>query len=144
MLLHLLLVCPDLLSCFYFQITTPVDLASLDVTVVSVLKSIIAVMVILTALIDQTKEIVVRPVFLLVDLREFFFRLRVGGLLTGHFQSFFSYVQKKNSKTSEVNQQFVFNLYTFHHFPENLDRPITFNSVTLTNTQTEPQKISIF
>ena len=29
--------------------------------------------------------------------------------------------------------------YIFHHFPKNLDRTITFNSVTLKNTQTEPQ-----
>ena len=39
-----------------------------------------------------------------------------------------------------VSQQSLFNLYTFHHFPKNLDRTITFNRVTLKNTQTEPQK----
>ena len=43
-------------------------------------------------------------------------------------------------KTSKVNQQSVLNLYIFHHFPKNLDRTITSNSVTLKNTQTEPQK----
>ena len=41
-------------------------------------------------------------------------------------------------------QQSVFNLYMFHHFPKNLDRTITFNSVSLKNTQTEPQKYTIF
>ena len=46
---------------------------------------------------------------------------------------------EKNSKTSEVNQQSLLNLNIFHHFPKNLDRTITFNSVTLKNTQTEPQ-----
>ena len=56
-----------------------------------------------------------RPDFLLVDLREFFFRFRVEGTkkkekkaLTGHFQSFFQSFflispEKKNSKTSKVN-----------------------------------------
>ena len=68
--------------------------------------------------------------FLLVDLREFFFRSRVGGTkkkkkkssendqLTGHFQSFFFFFQsffffnisRKNSKTNKVNQQSVLNL----------------------------------
>ena len=70
--------------------------------------------------------------------------------LTGHFQSFFYFyffyraffiiifinISRKNSKTSEVN----FNLYIFHHFTKNLDRTITFNSVTLKNARTEPQK----
>ena len=69
-------------------------------------------------------------------------------MTTGHFQSFFSFsfselfffnISRKNSKTSEVNQQSVLNLYIFHHFPKNLDRTITFHSVTLKNTQTEPQ-----
>ena len=94
--------------------------------------------------------------FLLVDLREFFFRYWVGGQkkkkkkssqndqLTGHFQSFFSSFflisPEKNSTTSKVNQQSVLNLYIFHHFSRNLNRTITFNSVTLKNTQTEPQK----
>ena len=67
--------------------------------------------------------------FLIVDLREFFFRFRVGGRkkikkssendqLTGHFQSFifflsfsehfFSFnISRKNSKTSKANQQSV-------------------------------------
>ena len=31
----------------------------------------------------------------------------------------------------------------FHHFPKNLDRTITFNSATLKNTQTEPQRYII-
>ena len=67
--------------------------------------------------------------FLLVDLREFFFRSRVGGTkkkssendqLTGHFQSFFFFfffqsffffnISRKNSKTNKVNQQSVLNL----------------------------------
>ena len=99
----------------------------------------------------------------------FFFRFRVEGTkknklknsendqLTGHFQSFFFFSElfffffffklispEKNSKTSEVNQQPVLNLYIFHHFPKNLDRTITFKSVTLKNTQTEPQKYIIF
>ena len=33
-----------------------------------------------------------------------------GGELTGHFQSFFFNVSRKNSKTSKVNQQSVLNL----------------------------------
>ena len=41
---------------------------------------------------------------------------------------------------SRINQQSALNLYIFHHFPKNLDRTITFYSVTLKNTQTEPQK----
>ena len=94
---------------------------------------------------------------------EFFFQIRMGGggwggggkkeykkpsendQLTGHFQnfffifffhfqSFFFNISRKNSKTSEVNQQSVLNLYIFHHFPKNLDRTITFYSVTLKNT----------
>ena len=60
------------------------------------------------------------------------------------FQSFFLISPEKNSKTSEVNQQSVLNLYIFHHFPKNLDRTITFKSVTLKNTQTECQKYIIF
>ena len=50
------------------------------------------------------------------------------------FFFFFNISRKKNSKTSEVNQQSVLNLYIFHQFPKNLDRTITFNSVTLKNT----------
>ena len=72
---------------------------------------------------------------LLVDLRDFFFRLRVGG--TKKINKKALKMTRKNSKTSEVN----FNLYIFHHFPKYLDRTITFNSVTLKNAQTEPQKI---
>ena len=91
-------------------------------------------------------------IFLLVDLQEIFFRSRVGGKKkinkkalkmtskTGHFQTFFFFraffffnISRKNSETSEVNQQSVFNLYIFHHFSKNLDRTITFNSATLKN-----------
>ena len=57
---------------------------------------------------------------------------------------FFFIISRKNNKTSEVNQQSVFNLYIFHHFSKNLDRTITFNSVTLKNTLTEPLKFIIF
>ena len=76
--------------------------------------------------------------------------------LTGHFQSFFFFFfffnfrafflisPEKNSKTSKINQQSLLNLYIFHHFPKNLDRTITLNSVTLKNTQTEPQKYIFF
>ena len=53
---------------------------------------------------------------------------------------FFNISRKKPSKTSEVN----FNLYIFHNFPKNLDMAITFNSVTLKNTKTEPKKNIIF
>ena len=71
--------------------------------------------------------------------------------LTGHFQSVFFYIffcfqcffnisRKKHSKTSDVNQQSVLNLCISYHFPKNLDRTITFNSVPLKNTQTEHQK----
>ena len=60
------------------------------------------------------------------------------------FEAFFFNISRKNSKTSEVNQQSVLNLNIFHHIPKNLDRTITFNSVTLKNTQTEPIKYIIF
>ena len=59
------------------------------------------------------------------------------------FRAFFN-ISRKNSKTSEVNQQSVLNLYIFHHFPKNLDRTMSFNIVTLKNTQTEPPKYIIF
>ena len=56
------------------------------------------------------------------------------------FQSFFFFnISRKNSKTSEVNQQCVLNLNILHHFPKNLDRTITFKIVILKNAQTEPQ-----
>ena len=48
--------------------------------------------------------------------------------------------EKKVKLISKVNQQSVLNLYIFHHFPKNLDRTITFNSVTLKYTQAELQK----
>ena len=56
-----------------------------------------------------------RPAFLLVDLRDFLFRFRVGegGGGAGHFQSFFqSFFQSLFliSQTSKVNQQSVSNL----------------------------------
>ena len=38
----------------------------------------------------------------------------------------------------------VLNIQIFYHFPKNLDRTITIYSVTLKNTQTEPQKNIIF
>ena len=60
------------------------------------------------------------------------------------FLPFFLISPEKTVKTSEVNQQSVFNLYIFHNFPKNLDRTITFNSATLKNTQIEPQKFIIF
>ena len=97
-------------------------------------------------------------IFLLVDLWEFFSDLGSRGRKKINkkawsfselffFQSFFFYffnISRKNSNTSEVNQQSVLNLYIFHHFPKNPDRTITFKSVTLKNTQTEPQKYIIF
>ena len=52
-------------------------------------------------------------------------------------------ISRKNSKSSKVNQLSVIYLQIFHHFPKNLDRTITFNSATLKNTQTEPQKYII-
>ena len=67
-------------------------------------------------------------IFLLVDLRDFFSRFRVGGRkgnsfendqLTGHFQSFlflFLNISRTNSKTSQVKQQPVLNLFIFHFF----------------------------
>ena len=60
------------------------------------------------------------------------------------FRAFSIDPEKKTSKTSKVNQQYVLNLYMVHHFPKNLDRTITFNSVTLKITQTEPHKYIIF
>ena len=56
---------------------------------------------------------------------------------------FLKYLQK-NSKTSKVNQQSVLYIYIYHHFPKNLHRTITFNSVTFKYTQIEPQKILFF
>ena len=64
--------------------------------------------------------------------------------LTGHFQSFFLISPKTVKLISKVSQQTVLNYYIFHHFPKNLDRTITFNSVTLKTTQTETQKYIIF
>ena len=64
--------------------------------------------------------------------------------LTGHFQSFFFKlffnIFRTNSKSSKVNQQSVLNIEIFYHFHKNLAWTITFNSVFLKNTQTEPQK----
>ena len=59
------------------------------------------------------------------------------------FGAFLISPEKNPSKTSAVNQQYVVNLYIFHLFPKNLDKTITFNSVTLKYTQTEPQKYNI-
>ena len=59
--------------------------------------------------------------------------------LTCHFQSLF-FISRKNSRAIKVSQQSALNLYIFHHFPKNLDRTITYHTVTLKNTQTEPQK----
>ena len=72
--------------------------------------------------------------------------------LTGHFQSFFFlfcfffsffFVFFTISRKT-VKQQSVLNIYICHHFPKNQDRIITLNSVTLKNTQTEPQKYILF
>ena len=61
-------------------------------------------------------------IFLLVDLRDFFFRFRVGGWKIVNkkalkmtswlviFWAFFNISRIKNSKTSKVNQQSVLNL----------------------------------
>ena len=96
----------------------------------------------------QVSTINLRPeFFLLVDLRDFFFSdLGSGGRKKINKKAlkmtrviftafFFKYLQKKNSKTSKVNQQSV-----FYHFPKTLD---SFFSVTLKNAQTEPQKYII-
>ena len=53
------------------------------------------------------------------------------------FFFFFKYLQKKNSKPSVKSLNIL-------AFPKNLDRTITFNSVTFKNTQTKPQKYIIF
>ena len=64
--------------------------------------------------------------------------------LTGHFQCFFlSFSELLKVKLVRVNQQSVSNLKIFHNLPKNVDRTITFNSVTLKITQTEPQKCII-
>ena len=70
---------------------------------------------------------------------EFFFRV-----FLEFFSDLFFDIARKNSKTSKVNQQSALNLKIFHNFSKNLDRTITFNSVTLKNTQTEHQKYIIF
>ena len=87
-----------------------------------------------TMKLNSTTEMMVRhffrpDFFLLVDLRDFFFRFRVWGTKkkkkssendqsTGHFKGFFFYIfrafffniSRTNSKTSKVNQQSVLNL----------------------------------
>ena len=73
---------------------------------------------------------------LLVNFRAFFFFFFFIEL----FYCYFFNISRKNSKTSEVNVY----LYIFHHFPKNMDRTITFNSVTLKNAQTEHQKKFFF
>ena len=96
--------------------------------------------------------------FLLVDLRGFFFRFRVWGTkkkkikkalkMTSQlviFRAFFFFnISRKNSKTGKANQQYLLNFLKQYHFPKNLDRTITFYSVTLKNTQTEPPKNIFF
>ena len=81
-------------------------------------------------------------IFLLVDLRELFFRFGVGRTkkinkkalkMTSQlvifrafiYFLFFFNISRKNSKTGKANQLSVLN------FPKNQDRTITFNSVTL-------------
>ena len=55
----------------------------------------------------------------------------------------FKFLQKKKTTVKLVRS--VLGVSIFHHFPKkNLDRTITFNSLTLKNTQTEPQKYIIF
>ena len=81
--------------------------------------------------------------FLFVDLQEISFRFRLKELWkwpANKLFSSFNISRKKIVKLiSKVNQKSVLNLYIFHLFPKNLDRIIIFNSVTLKNTQTEPQ-----
>ena len=105
-----------------------------------------------------------RPDLLLVDLRDFFFRLMVGGTknLTGHFQSFFFFfflelffffflelffiiiifnISRKNpGKTSEVNV----NLYIFHHFPKNQWTGQSLLTVSLSKMHRQNLKIIFF
>ena len=71
------------------------------------------------------------------NLARFFF-----SWFTGFFSDLIS-PEKTVQLISKVNQQSVLNLYIVNHFPKNLDTSITFNSVTLKNTQTEPQKYII-
>ena len=61
------------------------------------------------------------------------------------FFFFFLNISRTNSETSIKGKPTVcIFLKMFHYFPKNLDRIITFNSVTLKNRQTEPQKYIIF
>ena len=92
-------------------------------------------------------------IFFISQFVDFFSDLGSGGggqkkaeydQLTGHFQWFFLISPQTVKLISKVNQQTVLNYYIFHHFPKNLDRTITFNSVTLKTTQTEPQKCIFF
>ena len=77
-------------------------------------------------------------------------RFRVGGTKTkknSRFSFFFLNISRTNSKTSKVIHHYptvCIKSLIFNHFPKNLDSTITFNSVTLKNTQTEPQKYIIF
>ena len=48
-------------------------------------------------------------IFLLVDLKELFFRFRVGGTKKNFFFFFFFNISRKNSKTGKANQLSVLN-----------------------------------
>ena len=48
-------------------------------------------------------------IFLLVDLKELFFRFRVGGTKKKFFFFFFFNISRKNSKTGKANQLSVLN-----------------------------------
>ena len=66
--------------------------------------------------------------------------------LTGHFQNvFFPELFFLNYLliSPETVKKCVLILQIFYHSPQKLDRTIIFNSVTLKNTQTEPQKYII-
>ena len=96
----------------------------------------------------SSSNVALRPeLFLLVHLREIIFRFSVGQKKEKesyeHFQNFFFYLQKKTPVKLErlTNSLYSLNIY---HLPKTLDRTITFNSATLKNTQTEPQKYIIF
>ena len=69
----------------------------------------------------------------LVIFRAFFFFF---------FFFFFLNISIKNSKTSKVNTNSLYHI--FKYFIIFLHRTITFNSVILKNTQTEPQTNIIF
>ena len=88
--------------------------------------------------------------FLLVDLPDFFLQILGQGdkkkkssendQSTGHFQSFFFYILRTNSKTSKENQLSVLNFKYVIIFLKNLQIGQSLLTVSLSKLQKEPKK----